>query len=144
MTTPTRLGCTGTRKGMTDAQKATVARLSAGYREVHHGDCVGADVEMHTIAAYAGQRIVVHPPDDDRLRAGSLGDVIRRATPYLQRNRAIVNETDLLLAAPAGPYPQTGPVGGTWYTIRYANGLGQPVLIVWPDGVVDQLTQRLL
>lgn len=45
MTGKGRLGFTGTRRGMTDAQKTRVAQESAPFAEVHHGDCVGADAD---------------------------------------------------------------------------------------------------
>lgn len=131
-----RLGFTGTRRGMTDAQKARVAEKSAPFAEVHHGDCVGADADMHAIARAAGQRVVVHPPTDPKLQACLTGDVTAPAKPYLDRNRDIVDEADVLIATPAESGPSTG---GTWFTIRYAFKLGRPVLIVWPDGTATSV-----
>ncbi len=131
---PMRLGFTGTRHGMTAEQIGTVAEMTVDYDEVHHGDCLGADHDMHRIAQANGQRIVIHPPEDGRLRAFLTGNVIAPAKPYHDRNRDIVDESDALFATPAETTEQAK--GGTWYTVRYARSQGKPVTIVWPDGSV--------
>jgi hypothetical protein len=48
---------------------------------------------------------------------------------YLQRNRDIVDATDVLLAAPDGPERVRS---GTWSTVRYAYRAGRGVLLVMP------------
>lgn len=61
-----KIGFTGTRQGMTPAQrlKAThwLAKLSA--TEFHHGDCMGADAEAHAIAL--SLKILHHYPTGGR------------------------------------------------------------------------------
>lgn len=131
---PVRVGFTGTRDGMTDAQKATVADLleRVAPRWCHHGDCVGADADFHHLAKAAGSAVMIHPPSDPKLRAGLVGDDIAEEKPYLDRNRAIVHAATILVATPKESTPQGK--GGTWFTIGYARLQGKRVTIVWPDG----------
>lgn len=127
------VGFTGTRHGMTDAQVDTVNAFLSNkeIKCVHHGDCVGADTDFHGLATDSGLTVVIHPPEDDRLRAWNRSDDIREPKPYLARNRDIVDESDFLIATPETSREE--PKGGTWYTIRYARAK-KPVLVVWPDG----------
>lgn len=128
-----RVGFTGTRHGMTDAQKATVKELliyDDGVIEAHHGDCVGADGDFHDIV-HGMVPVIIHPPKDPKLRAWCDGDVLPEK-PYLQRNRDIVGACDWLIATPAEAEEQW--LGGTWYTIHHAQRNGRVVTIVWPDG----------
>lgn len=138
------IGFTGTSKGMTPAQHARVwSYLNAVPRSavIHHGDCVGADAEIHDIAASLGLDVHGHPPIDSRRRAwcafpiGGLED----PAPYLTRDRAIVDACDLLLAAPRQMVePKAKRAGGTWYTVRYARKVGNPYVIVRPDGTTGR------
>lgn len=141
------VGFTGTRNGMTDQQKATVElilkNLPEGDPVFHHGDCVGADDEFDQIARRVRPDCVIHthPPNKPELRAHCSG---RGPTTnhipkgYLERDRDIVDASELLIGA---PYQQNEPlgrrVGGTWYTIRYARKNVKDHLIVKPDGKVD-------
>ncbi|HEY8864588.1 MAG TPA: hypothetical protein VIO37_10510 [Candidatus Dormibacteraeota bacterium] len=69
-------------------------------------------------------RIVIHPPDNGRLRAfrgkeGSSAEVeIRPVKPYLERDRDIVADVELLIACP-GEFHEINR-SGTWYTVRRA------------------------
>ena len=51
-----RVGFTGTRKGMTTAQRITLQNILLGTMigadelTIHHGDCAGVDAEVHAIA----------------------------------------------------------------------------------------------
>ena len=134
----TIMGFSGTRIGMTDIQKAAVTDLFRviGPPEIHHGDCQGADEEFHRIAAVTGvTRIVVHPPTNPTLRAFCKGDVVLEPLPYHDRNRAIVANCGLLVAAPQSAYV----AGGTWWTIKEAERQGRRTIIIYPDGrVVDR------
>lgn len=127
-----RLGISGTRTGMTEAQRTTATAIIRRAGEMHHGDCVGADADAHALATAAGVPTVTHPPVDGRLRAYTTATCARPPLPYLTRNRMIVAATDLLLAVPAEPAEQAR--GGTWYTVRHARRAGKPVVIIWPDG----------
>lgn len=86
--------------------------------ELHHGDCVGVDVEVAEIARELGYKIVKHPPIKTDLQANHPSDEVRPAYSYFHRNRNIVDETDILLVVPYQDSWQ--PNGGTWYTYDYA------------------------
>jgi hypothetical protein len=137
-----KYGFTGTRHGMTPAQKATLrSLLTSGEQpsEFHQGDCVGADDEATEIAYELGIRIICHPPIDATDRAqNDHFHVLKEPKTHFARNRDIVNETDHLLATPFDSKPLTH--GGTWYTIDYAKKKGKPVTIIWPDGTTRSST----
>jgi predicted Rossmann fold nucleotide-binding protein DprA/Smf involved in DNA uptake len=130
MKTKERVGFSGTRKGMSAAQKDALEELLYSMDTVttiHHGDCVGADLEAHDLAVEYGYRTVAHPPENESLRAFVDADAKMLPLPYLERDRAIVDATDMLIATPEHAIPDNG---GTWYTIRYALSQGKPVVII--------------
>jgi hypothetical protein len=133
------LGFTGTRTALTRRQYNELQLVlndeAIGY--LHHGDCIGADATAHSEAVYYSIRTIVHPPADPKLRAWCRGDEIHDPKPYLQRNADIVAACDWLLAMPNGP---EGKGSGTWWTINHADDIGRYVLIVYPDGSVDERT----
>jgi hypothetical protein len=130
--TDDHIGFTGTRHGMTLHQGITVQRLLEPYGWVHHGDCVGADDQVHYIAIKMEKRVVVHPPTLLKLRANCVGDINHEPKGYLVRDRDIVNATCRLIAAPQGLTEESR--SGTWTTARYARSVGKPVTLVLPDG----------
>lgn len=137
-----RLGVTGTRQGMTEAQLSAFEALYRALqpREFHHGDCVGADAEAHHIARetvfnWGWVRIHVHAPINSEHRAWCRGDVEHAPLSHFARNRAIVDATDLLIGVSLTPHRTDR--GGTWYTIDYAVKRGKPVRVIWPDGSVE-------
>ena len=108
-----------------------IAVKAGGLLEFHHGDCVGADAEAHAIADENNAYIVVHPPSNPKSRAFVEGYGVRLLPrPYLERNHAIVDSTDLLIATPK----QTFEVrrSGTWATVRYARDIGRAITILYP------------
>jgi hypothetical protein len=133
-----KIGFTGTRRGMSDAQLVGVEAMlkHMGATELHHGDCIGADVDANALAVFLKMRKVVHPPIDQSHRGfADKTDETREPKTHFARNRDIVDETEALIATPwqaTRPAPKTG--GGTWYTIEYAIKRGKPVYVVWPDG----------
>jgi hypothetical protein len=131
-----RGGFTGTRRGMTDAQKEGVRGLLAGLRpsECHHGDCLGADAEFHALAAAAGALLVIHPPTDDSQRTFRRGGRLRLPKDHLARNRQLADDSEALIATPRGFKEELR--SGTWACIRYACKVGPPIHIVRPDGSV--------
>jgi hypothetical protein len=149
------LGFTGTRFGMTDAQKRVVRNFLVERHvvEFHHGDCLGADDQAAMIVKElrAGEgslllpkcKITIHPPIDQAYRAGHVvdpahGDEIRMAKTHFARNRDIVDESAVLIGTPAQDKWQT--VGGTWYTIEYARKRQKSMMVVWPNGTVFDRT----
>lgn len=134
------LGFTGTRDGMTEAQKDRVAHIVCvlSPTEAHHGDCVGADADFHAIVRYedVATSIVGHPPSKPDLRAYCECDELRDPKPYLVRNADIVRESTEMVATPKEMVEQFK--GGTWFTIHEAKRQGRRCLIVWPDGRTEQ------
>lgn len=124
-----KIGFTGTQLGMTSAQKDALRTLLTGKSgEFHHGDCVGADAEAHDIARALGLWIIGHPPSDGRKRAYKFVDERREEKPYLDRNKDIVAETEVLVATPAQSAEQLR--SGTWSTVRYARKLRRKIVLI--------------
>lgn len=126
-------GITGTRLGADERQLAWL-RASVvihDVTELHHGDCVGVDAQAHQIAIDLGLKIVIHPPLNEAYRAFCGGDnvTVLPAKEYLERNRDIVDQCDVLFGLPDGPQRARS---GTWYTIRHARNAGRKVEYLLP------------
>lgn len=136
------IGFTGTRSGMSSSQletlRWTLRALINTYKVkgAIHGGCVGSDEQFHgmchdmrmPIAVYFG-----HPkgnPSDVSMVGELWGGYKNMGRhPYLDRNRKIVDNSNIILAAPLN----YSKVGGTWYTIDYArNGDKKDVIIFSP------------
>jgi hypothetical protein len=140
------LGFTGTRRGLTEVQIRWLQDLFERLRidEGHHGACVGADLEFHKLAVLHGVPLVVHPPVNTKFLAAECltpGPLVKvkRAKPYLHRDRDIAGACEGLAATPwqdAEPPLMDG--GGTFYTIRYAQRLNKPVMICFANGRVEK------
>lgn len=136
-------GFTGTRDGLTMKQKKALVDLlfMLAPRQLQHGDCVGADAEVHDMALNLGIQVAIRPPDDPRLRAFCLTHngyvVVHPEKPYLERNHDIVNDTHYLIACPNTRKPVLR--SGTWATIRYASKRHKVVFLVYPDGQLDRI-----
>jgi hypothetical protein len=132
----TIVGFTGTRQGMTSHQYALVVELldKPGIESAHHGDCIGADAQFHHLCLSRNIPIVVHPPSDDKLRAWCPGAAeYKPERAYLDRNRDIVRECTLLVAAPYEFEEPSHPRGkGAWFTVRYANNIGRITMVIPP------------
>lgn len=129
----------GSRVGITDEAISTLQEYINNNEivEAHHGDCIGADAEFHDIVVSYDIPVHIHPPDYGTYRAYKKGDTIYNRKPYLERNRSIVNSTDILLGFPNGN--KNVIRSGTWSTIRYAKKNNKPVMIVYPDGSFETL-----
>ncbi len=135
------LGFTGTRRGMTQAQKKFVHGIivASSCSSGHHGDCIGSDADFHDMLEEMALSftIFIHPSNENTYRAfkgsgeGEFDTVILPPKPPLVRNRDIVIASDLMLATPAGPEILRS---GTWSTIRFARQMLRPIVIVMPDG----------
>jgi hypothetical protein len=117
------VGVTGSRHARpdftVDQARQHLIRLKA--TEMHHGDCVGWDEQMHNLASAMGIKTVSHPPTSGALRANCGADIILAPLPFLDRNKAIVSAVDFLIAAPDRPEEMRS---GTWSTVRYAKKCG--------------------
>ena len=131
-TLSTHVGFTGSRDGMTAAQKQRLAEVLLPFDCLHHGDCVGSDAEANGIAGKLGLRTEAHPPLCETLRAFCRSDIVHVPKGYHVRNYDIVTVTAELVAAPGDGAPSVG----TWSTVRKAKAAGKPVTIIWPDGSI--------
>lgn len=101
--------------------------------ELHHGNCVGVDVEVAKIAKELGYRLVAHPGPKGKYYSDEIyiNDEVRPSRGYLDRNRDIVNETNFLLVVPFEDTHQDK--GGTWYTHDYAVKKGKSMRVFYPN-----------
>lgn len=133
------------RQSITPEARATFVAVlqEVGAKELHHGDCVGADAATHQEAVALGLNVVIHPPTADIYRANCTGPPATITTlpplAYITRNRKIVDAVDGLIVLPQGFEQEVR--SGTWSTYRYARGIGRqgrtvpiPTLIIYPDG----------
>jgi hypothetical protein len=132
------IGVTGTRKGMTNYQMRCVnsflVDLASSKKPtrvaLHHGDCVGVDLEVAELAASIGMWVVCHPPINKELRAYHESDEIRAPAGYMSRDRDIVRESICLMVVPMDEYVASG---GTWYTYNEARKMRKITEIFWPS-----------
>jgi len=135
-----RIGFTGTQRGMTPAQLVSVREFLANVEatEFHHGDCIGSDIQAAAIAADLRICTFIHPPLDEhkrgRYRSTLVENFICAPLPYMDRNHAIVHDTDVLLATPKTAEEEQR--SGTWSTVRYAAKRNKTVVIINPNGEV--------
>lgn len=134
------VGFSGTRRGMSDMQKKSVAHLVEMYSPgvFHHGSCMGADTEFHALADRALNMIVVHPPSNERTMIRSRVTFAKiltlEAKPYLDRDRDIVDASDIMIVAPLSFEEQLR--SGSWTSLRYAKKTRRPIFHIEPDGAV--------
>lgn len=126
-----KIGFTATREGISIYQKQELARLVKLLQpsEVHHGLCQGGDAEFHDLvrALLPNCKIVGHPPTIKTVYVYRYCDEMRRPKSYLDRNKGIVDETNVLIGCPLGKEILRS---GTWSTIRYAKKLERKVYII--------------
>jgi hypothetical protein len=127
-----QIGFTGTQRGMTPRQQQHVTTILQKYKgsTLHHGDCIGADAQAHGIAKKCGLSVEIHPPINPEKRAYTKGGVTHTKKPYLERNRAIVDASDMLIATPKTAREDLR--SGTWATVRYARKQKKKIALVRP------------
>ena len=132
-----KVGFTGTQDGLTDDQVTLIVEVISELdemTEMHHGDCIGADAEFFTIVRMLKPDVQItgHLPEDESKRAFCENDIECKPLPYLDRNKNIVEEADVLIGTPKNKVEYLR--SGTWATIRHARKTGIPRIIIWPDG----------
>jgi len=131
------VGFTGTQRGMSPEQHATVARVlsllaRAGQPlEFHHGGCVGADVQAAVIARTLGYRTIRHPSNIPGKQGEFDDDEVREPLDPLRRNLLIVRAAEVMIATPQG---EERVRSGTWSTIRKARKEGVGLYMIERDG----------
>ncbi len=131
------LGFTGSQHGATPKQLATVGRLleELPVSALHHGGCIGADSQVHSLALLMDIALYVHPGPAFNLATDCLGaSVVYSVKPNLVRNKDIVAVTDALIATPRSSVEVLR--SGTWATVRYAGKLKRRMWLVKPDGTL--------
>ena len=127
-----RIGCTASRHGVSGEplerirERLTTLMGRNEVYELHHGDCVGGDVQIATIARELGYLVIGHPPTNNKFRAFFNSDSELPPAEYIARNHAIVDISEIMLCAPSGSEAEQ-PRSGTWATIRYARREGKTV-----------------
>lgn len=144
------IGFTGTREGMAEAQLATLRRIIGSYwlKELvcHHGCCSGSDKQFHDLCRELGVgKIVGHPAFEEGHKwRGVMDDECDEVRPIekpLVRNGHIVEESLILFATPKENIDEQR--SGTWSTIRMSRKAGQPRLVIYPDGSIDDERQKV-
>lgn len=132
------VGFTGTQRGMTNEQCIAVHELVERLKPVmvHHGGCVGADIDFDEICFRLQIDCTIHPSDIKRMQGmWHYPTYLRDEHPPLERNHHIVDESSVLIAAPKSKREEVR--SGTWSTVRYALRSKKPVVIVHNNGGVD-------
>lgn len=148
-----KIGYTGTRNGMTQAQKDSLFGIldylgcfKGTVTHINHGDCIGGDEEfdnavVETLKQDTVTRII-HAPVDPEHQAHMASrnngfykeTIISEPQTHLKRNRNVVEASDIIIAAPE---QDSDPGwGGTWYTYNYARKHDKPTYLIQPSGNV--------
>lgn len=144
------LAFSGTRQGMSQLQhKAVTGWLTQQVpfiTEIHHGCCVGADVDFHRICIQLGlvELMQLHPSNSkftnkllDLESTGSVEKIWPRDDP-LARDQRMVQLCDTLLITPISDDEVVR--SGTWTTKRMALKLRRRVIHVRLHGAIEELT----
>lgn len=138
------IGFTGTSSGMANMQLMKVHQLLGEFKEkgaavAHHGCCEGADDQFNFMADAMSYHVIGHPgvtkTGNVWKRGGGQCDEYRDPKFFLDRNKDIVVESDIMIATPKEVDEQMR--SGTWATIRYARKDEKPLFIVFPDGRIQ-------
>ena len=138
------IGFSGTRKGMTPDQAASINRLLFRIKKynpnvecwLNHGDCTGADEQVHSLAKGLGYKIRLYPPDNVKQRAYCQeADETEVPAMYSVRNGNIVRASDFVITAPYGK-AEILRGSGTWQVVRLVRKIRpkKPYVTVFPDG----------
>lgn len=144
-----QIGITGTRNNLSIQQVAQINEALVVLYSVssvfHHGDCVGADEKGAELAKLAGYYVVSHPPEDEKYRAFADSHEEWKEKPYLERNKDIVDNSDIIISVPRKAVSlkeilnsENGTLrGGTYYTTKYALKSRKSVIMILPNGYFE-------
>lgn len=140
------VGFTGSRhKNMPRRQAYTVIEilfeLGGNDAWFHHGRNKMRDDQAARIAKVLGYQLAGHTPTDISKMGSVINDLNYPAMKYLDRNHRLVQDVDLLIAAPLGSYEILR--SGTWATVRYAVKQRRLGFVVWPNGDFIPLVQAV-
>ena len=134
------IGFTGNRYGLSVEQKTLIVEIFDNYNDkdivVLHGDCIGSDADFNDICIKYKKiypmknfKIHIYPPTNDKLRAFCAGDFIANPKQYLERNKNIVLNSNVLIGC---PIDKNKPIlrSGTWSTIRLAKKHNKQLLLL--------------
>jgi hypothetical protein len=141
------VGFTGSRNGMDTRQLRLVGSILVGHLIIddyevhfHHGDCVGSDEQAHRLARALRFTMHIHPPEIETYRSfckRTKREPLIQPLSYAERNQDIVNQSQVLIAAPDRTREEgEATKGGTWMTVRKARDKGIPIYIAWSDGLL--------
>lgn len=132
-----KIGVTGTRNGMTEYQYNNIRKGLTHLKrkhdelELHHGDCIGVDIQVANMARNLGIKVISHPPIKEDLRAFHDSDIVLKSDNYLTRDRRIVDSVDMLIVVPKEDTFKLK--SGTKYTHDYAKKVGKNKVIFYPQ-----------
>ena len=113
-----------------------------GNEQFIHGGCAGADEQAHHINK--SPITFIYPASYPQGQSMNLTlwqnyheIIIAPAKKALDRNHDIVDDSDILIACPGEKEEVLR--SGTWATIRYAKKQGKSVIIIYPDGEVENV-----
>lgn len=129
------VGFSGSRYGMTEPQRRGVEVLLDLIcpRKARHGLCLGSDAGFDGMCVDRGIWRIGHPPLKREWRAWIDVDELLPEKDYHPRDRDIVDGSHVLIAT-----PRRLSGGGTWYTVNYARVRPIWIILVYPDGVVEE------
>lgn len=140
------IGFTGTRKGMNWTQWSVIFNLLKSIRPrlARHGMCKGADEQFDKLCYMAGIETEGYPQDSlPQWRSKKCHCTkVHPAKSPLERNKKIVQASDMMIAAPKTEDERGEPRSGTWATIRYAKDRKVRLWIVLPNGDVQAFTPK--
>jgi hypothetical protein len=133
------LGFTGSRQGLSDFQQSEIEKfISTNAHEItefHMGDCIGADEQASLIVSkYPSISIISHPAIEEKSRVFFKAHKVLPPKKYSDRNKDIVDASDLIIATPNGEERQRS---GTWSTIRYAKKKNIKIIICFPQEIIE-------
>jgi hypothetical protein len=138
-----RASFTGTQEGMTANQRSAFRSylLRHSFAEFHQGCCVGADEEAtEEVARFRPLTHIHGHPSNLKAKTSEkalrLSKTLHPARPPLDRNQAMVEVGEVLLACPKGFEEELR--SGTWSTVRRARKRGLRVILFWPSGRVTE------